>query len=307
MQRLLSLAVSSACLVAGVLGGCSDDSSTNVGGGGSGGAPTTESALPCDVAPIIESRCLVCHGDPTSSSAPQSLLTVAQWKAPSISFPDKSNGALSLERMEDAERPMPPEGVVPAGELEIVRAWVEAGMPGGDCEPVTQPDPILNAEPVCTSMDFWPEDEDGVPGKSREEMMPGMPCNDCHQNPAKYGFDEGADLFDIAGTIFPSGHEPDYCAGLDGTSVTDVVVEIEDAAGNTWELHPNEAGNFIIENGVTPPYSARVVSADGVRAMNYKPMNGDCNLCHTQEGSNGGDPNSDAAPGRIVVPLPAEP
>ena len=103
-------------------------------------------------------------------------------------------------------------------------------------------------------------------------------------------------MFDIAGTIFPSGHEPDYCAGLDGTSVTDVVIHIEDSTGKTWDLHPNEAGNFIIENGVTPPYSASVVSNDGIRAMAYKPMNGDCNLCHTQDGSNGDDPNSDAAP-----------
>ncbi len=308
MRSLLLFAALGAAAIGGLAAGCSDDSGTSAGGaaegGGGGGAGTSGAALPCDVAPIIEAACLVCHGEPTSSAAPQSLVTVAQWKAPSMSEPSKSNGQLSIERMEGGEQPMPPSGLVSAEELAIVRAWVDAGMPGGACNPNTPPDTILNADPVCTSMDFWPENQDGVPGKSREEMMPGMPCNDCHQNPGKYGFNEGDDVFDIAGTIFPSGHEPDYCAGLDGTSVTDVVIHIEDSTGKTWDLHPNEAGNFIIENGVTPPYSASVVSNDGIRAMAYKPMNGDCNLCHTQDGSNGDDPNSDAAPGRITVPLP---
>jgi len=283
---------------------CSDD--TGVGGSGTGstGSSGPKSALPCDIAPIVEASCLSCHGDPPSSSAPQSLLTVDQWKAPALTDPSKTNGQLSIERMNDAVRPMPPAGAIAQADIDLVVAWVEAGMPGGDCDPTTPLDPVLNAEPLCTSMDFWPADEDEAPGKDREEMMPGMPCNDCHMNPQKYGFGETAPVFAIAGTIFPTGHEPDYCAGLDGTSVTDVVIHIEDATGKTWDLHPNAAGNFLIGTGVTYPYSARVVSATGVRAMSYEPSIGDCNLCHTQEGSNGGDPNSAAAPGRIVVPAP---
>jgi hypothetical protein len=281
--------------------GCSED--PGAGGGGEGGG-ASKAALPCDVAPIIESACLSCHGEPTSS-APQSLVTVAQWKAPSPSDPSKSNGRVSLERMDGTALPvMPPAGPLSAADIAVVRAWVEAGMPGGECDPATPVDPLLDAAPVCTSMEFWPMGEDEVPGKDREEMMPGMPCNDCHQNFADYGFDEGGDVFALAGTVFPTGHEPDYCSGLDGTAVTDVLVHIEDAAGNVWDLRPNKAGNFMLAQGLTPPYSARVVSNDGVRVMTYQPTNGDCNLCHTQEGSNGGDPNSGVAPGRIVVPLP---
>jgi hypothetical protein len=299
MPKILSSAVAFACIAA-AAGGCSDEAGT----GGSAGSTGSKSALPCDVAPIIEAACLSCHGDPPSSSAPQSLLTVAQWKAASPTDPSKSNGERSVERMNDAARPMPPSGLLAATDIEVVATWVAAGMPGGECDPTTVVDPILDAEPTCTSMDFWPAGEDEAPGKSRPEMMPGMPCNDCHTNPQKYGFNDGSDPFDIAGTVFPSGHEPDYCAGLDGTSVTDVVVQIEDATGKTWDLHPNAAGNFTIKNGVTYPYSARVVSSTGVRAMSYQPLNGDCNICHTQEGSNGGDPNSPVAPGRITVPAP---
>lgn len=284
---------------------CSDEGGTGTTGAGAGDPdPQPKAALPCDVTPIIEAACLTCHGDPPSSSAPQALVTVEQWRAPSPTDPSKSNGQLSVERMLDAARPMPPAGLLDPGEAEVVAAWVDAGMPGGDCNATTVEDPLLNAAATCTSMDYWPEHADHAAGKTRAEMFPGMPCNDCHANPQTYGFFESAPAFDIGGTVFPSGHEPDLCAGVDGTSLTDVIVHIEDAAGKTWDLHPNAGGNFLIETGVTPPYSARVISAAGVRAMSYKPMNGDCNICHTQEGSNGGDPASAVAPGRIVVPSP---
>lgn len=300
-----------ACLITAALAAaCSDEEGTGSTGSGAGtgeGAGTTNNtaALPCDVAPIIESACLSCHGDPPSSAAPQALVSVEQWRAPSPSDPAKSNGQLSIERMLDATQPMPPAGLLDQAQLDIVSAWVEAGMPGGDCNANPVDDPLLNAAAICTSMDMWPANSDHATGKTREEMFPGMPCNDCHSNPTKYGFFESEGTFDIAGTVFPTGHEPDNCAGVDGTSLTDVIVRIEDAAGMTWDLHPNEAGNFFIENGVTPPYSARVISSAGVRAMSYKPTNGDCNLCHTQEGSDGGDPDSGVAPGRIVVPSAA--
>jgi hypothetical protein len=285
-----------------VLLGCADSGTGEGGAGGTGASDGV--ALPCDVADIVQARCASCHGNPPSSSAPQSLLTVAEWKAPSPTYPELSNGELSVERMKNALRPMPPSGLVAAEELAVIEAWVNGGMQGGECEPQTVEDPILNADPVCTSMDFWPAGEDEKPGKTREEMFPGMPCLDCHQNPAKYNMDEGADeVFSIAGTIFPSGHEPDLCAGLDGDSVTDVLIRIEDANGNVFDLKPNAAGNFLRKASVAMPYAAKVVSASGERAMSYKPSTGDCNLCHTAEGSNGGDPNSAVAPGRIVVPL----
>lgn len=259
--------------------------------------------LPCDVTTIVEARCLSCHGDPPSSAAPQSLVTVEDWAAPAPSDSSKSNAQVSLARMQDAAAPMPPEGLLSADELKVLADWVDGGLVGGACDPMTVPDPILNADPVCTSGDTWPAGQDFVPGKSREEMFPGMPCNDCHQSPAKYDMFEHGPVFEVAGTIFPSGHEPDNCAGLDGIG-GDVIVHVEDATGRQWNLRPNEAGNFYIFNEpFTPPYSAWVTSGNATRAMSLKPESGDCNLCHTAEGSSGPDPDGPVAPGRIVVPV----
>ncbi len=93
--------------------------------------------LPPEIARTIEDSCLSCHGDPPTSSAPQSLASVEAWRAPSPSDPAKTNGQMALERMKDGLRPMPPMGAVGATELEAIEAWVAAGMPtdGGQALP----------------------------------------------------------------------------------------------------------------------------------------------------------------------------
>ncbi|MEZ4439592.1 MAG: hypothetical protein R3B72_10915 [Polyangiaceae bacterium] len=280
----------------------SDGSSTTGGGGGNGGSTVEGTSLPCDVAEIVERRCLNCHGNPLRSGAPWPLIELSAWRTPSIANPDLSNGELSVQRMQDPSFPMPPEGLLSAEEVAIVANWVGAGMPGGECAPGTPADGPLDAAPICNSMDFWPAPLHNAPGKTREEMFPGMPCIDCHTNPQSYGQNEGGPIFSIAGTVFPSAHEPDNCAGLDGTAVTDVVVQIVDASGTVHDLHPNRAGNFMIEDAIPMPYSAKVISSQGARGMSLKPTTGDCNLCHTENGSSGPDPNGPVAPGRIVVP-----
>ena len=304
---VLSVSVGGAALVACSSSNIPEDGGGNAVGGSAGGGDvgggSTGTSLPCDIAPIVEKYCTSCHGDPPSSSAPNSLLTVDQWKAPSASEPSKSEGQVSVERMASTIIPMPPTGTMDPAEIQTIADWVSAGMPGGDCQPNTVEDPILNADPVCTSGDMWPANSDFVFGKDRAEMFPGMPCIDCHVNPQNYGFNEHADRFEAAGTIFPTGHEPDRCAGL---SSNDVKIHIEDAGGHVYDLTPNAAGNFILEQPLTPPYSASVVTSTGERAMVYKPTSGDCNLCHTQDGSDGGEAGAPVAPGRIVLPLPPQ-
>lgn len=201
---------------------------------------------------------------------------------------------------------MPPGDPMSAAAIAIVEDWVLAGMPEGDCETMNVDDPLLTADPICTSMDMWPAMADEVQGKNRSEMFPGMPCIDCHENPGKYGFDDNGRAFALAGTIFPTGHEPDRCAGAPGGSIPDLAIHIEDANGKKWDLRPDASGNFSIRSTdpVAFPYSAKVVSADGERVMVGKVSNGDCNLCHTQDGSKGPNPTDPAAPGRIVPPLP---
>jgi hypothetical protein len=114
-----------------------------------------------------------------------------------------------------------------------------------------------------------------------------MACNDCHTRGG-----EGP-RFSIAGTVYPTVHEPDLCNGAPSSSGAQVV--ITGADGQVLTLAPNRAGNFYSEMAVAGPYQAKIVTASGERAMTAQQTSGDCNSCHTQAGANG-------APGRIMLP-----
>jgi hypothetical protein len=98
----------------------------------------------------------------------------------------------------------------------------------------------------------------------------------------------------IAGTLYPTGHEPDNCNGTNGSSGAKVVVT--GSNGNAVTLTPNSVGNFYSSTSLPGPYKAKVVGATGrERVMSSTASTGDCNSCHTQNGANG-------APGRITLP-----
>jgi hypothetical protein len=99
----------------------------------------------------------------------------------------------------------------------------------------------------------------------------------------------------IAGTLFPTGHEPDDCNGISGAASGAKVV-ITDANGTDHELAPNDVGNFFFNGSIPKPYTAKVVSDAGERLMVTPQQDGDCNKCHTAAGAGG-------APGRVVVPF----
>jgi mono/diheme cytochrome c family protein len=112
-------------------------------------------------------------------------------------------------------------------------------------------------------------------------MRPGEACVGCHSN------------FTIAGTVYPTGHEPNDCNGV-GTSAGASVI-ITPASGSALTLAVNSVGNFYSTTRITTPYTAKVQTSKGTRAMAASQTNGNCNSCHTQNGAS-------SAPGRIVVP-----
>ncbi len=134
----------------------------------------------------------------------------------------------------------------------------------------------LNDAPVCTSNKMWT-------GGTDQNMTPGDVCGQCHSN------------FKVAGTVFPTGHEPDFCDGIDGPS-TDVTVVVTDSANHTLTLRPNTVGNFYSAAAMTPPYHAKVVAGGKQRVMVAAQTSGICNACHTQTGAS-------LAPGRITLPF----
>jgi hypothetical protein len=141
---------------------------------------------------------------------------------------------------------------------------------------------------VCSSNVYW-KDLD----KGSELMRPGGKCNNCHDK------DTRSPNYAVAGTVYPTLHEPDECNGVGGAmseaGVAEVAVVITDSSGR--QLPPiavNKVGNFYLVD-VLKPFNVKVVSKGKENKMVMQAPHGDCNACHTQTGAEG-------APGRIMVP-----
>lgn len=165
-----------------------------------------------------------------------------------------------------------------AGASGMPTATDAAGMGGTDAAP----DPSLFATPsMCSSEEQWTR------GNRESPLMhPGGACIGCHSR------GEGPS-FSLAGTVYPTAHEPDDCNGVEGAN--DVHIVITDANGDTLMLSVNAAGNFFSSTRIALPFHAKVVTLGQERAMAAAQMTGDCNSCHTESGQNG-------APGRIMLP-----
>ena len=268
------------------VGGASQPGSGGKGGGPDAGIPG--GTLPCDVQTLLVSRCESCHGTIPSGGAPQSLVTYANLTGSDPSNTSMTEAQVALQRMQSATSPMPPSPATAAtsDEIATLQNWINNGYPSGSCGGDAGPPPSdpLNAPPTCTSNTTWTR---GTNGSS--SMEPGQACISCHA-----GTGGEAPKFVIAGTLYPTGHEPDNCNGTSGSGAKVIVTG---SNGTTVTLTPNSVGNFSSTTSLPPPYQAKVVSSAGVeRVMSAAASSGDCNSCHTQTGSNN-------APGRITVPM----
>jgi hypothetical protein len=135
---------------------------------------------------------------------------------------------------------------------------------------------------VCTSKTTWTRGDRGS-----SLMHPGRACITCHDA-------NGGPSLTIAGTVFPTLHEPDDCNGVNGTTAGMTVV-ITDANNQSITINVNSAGNFFSQQTIAMPFHAKVVSGGKSRSMVAAQTTGDCNSCHTVQGTN-------SAPGRIQAP-----
>jgi mono/diheme cytochrome c family protein len=276
---LLVVAVMTTSVLACYTGGSADSAAPSAGAGNTAPTSFEITGLPCDVAAVLATSCASCHGAPLAGGAPNALTTYEQLTAPSMSRPELSVAQLSVERMKDTKAPMPPGGGS-ASDVAVLEAWLAAGAPAGTCTTPAAGGGAYGGPTVCTSGTFWT-------GGDRESssMHPGAACITCHSQ-------RGEGPRGIAGTVFPTGHEPDDCNGTPGGAIS---VVITDANGTVTTLKVNGAGNFSSSRRIALPYTAKVVSGGKTRAMVGPQTNGDCNSCHSVGGSNG-------APGRIVAP-----
>jgi hypothetical protein len=294
-----------------------------------GATPLGDQSTPyCKVRQMLTDRCVTCHTDPPIAGAPMPLVAYSDLLVPAISTPSMSVAELAFQRIQSTSSPMPPPAFPRAttDQIQALRDWIAEGTPQRSCTPPTgTPDagadaaradagrvvdagrppvvdaarettttpprdastgPVVDAggggttDPfavpsVCTSNTRWTSG-------NNFNMRPGEPCLNCHGNYA------------ITGTVYPTGHEPNDCNGVNGSSAGATVV-ITDATGATRTLNVNPVGNFELAGTIATPFRAKVVSAGRERVMNTPQTNGNCNSCHTQNGTG-------SAPGRIVLP-----
>jgi hypothetical protein len=252
-----------------------NEAGINTSGAGAGSGANT--GLPCDVQQVLENRCVGCH----LSTSPPPLLTYEDLLR--TGSDGKTLAVKSLERMKDTARPMPPAPAVPPtpDEITILQRWVDArtpraqactGIDGGTSRASSYDTPT-----VCTSNKTWG-------GEQSAEMDPGAACITCHLR-------KGPN-FTIAGTVYPTAHEPNDCYGISSATLKVVVT---DAQGKTLTLGVNQTGNFRSNSPLAPPFHVKVVDGTKERLMAGSLTAGDCNSCHTVGGANG-------APGRVMAP-----
>lgn len=272
-----------------------DASAHGDGAGADGSIAAPGDTLPCAVANVLTTYCAACHATGTHA-APMALANIADLTRPSLNTPSISMAQSCVNRMRDTTTPMPPSPspAVAAADIAAFEAWVTAGMMPSSCSTLPPADP-LDADPTCTTMTNWARGNRGS-----VNMRPGAACIACHSSSG-----EGPGFW-IAGTVYPTGHEPDNCNGQTSTTADPVEIEITDANAVVYHLFSNafgnSAGNFFLQDvaaqNFATPYTARVLYQGRERRMVAPQTDGDCNTCHTNTGANG-------APGRVTVPGPA--
>lgn len=231
-------------------------------------------SLPCDVAVVLAKNCASCHGSPPTQNAPMSLLSRADLLAPFAGDTNLTLAQRSLMRMRATVGVMPPSGAASDADIAAFAAWVEAGALPGSCTA----NPTL-APATCDTGRHWT-----LGNRNRELMNPGEACVACHAR------ERVNEIFSAAGTVYTDLHADMLCLGsAKGT------VEIIDKNGAVTTLSVNSSGNFATFAPIAKPYTARVKVGSKVRTMSTPQVNGDCNSCHTTQGTEG-------APGRIIWP-----
>jgi len=284
MRRLLSslFVLTVACALGDYSGGTGN---LQTGGGGNPDGGLVAGDIPCDVAAVLNSYCESCHGATPTGGAPMSLNSLAALTAAASGYPGQNNAQRSLVRMQDAANPMPPgTGVtVPAASITAFGNWVDAGTPAGSCGTAGGNDPF-SAPHVCTSGQHWN-------GRDGRDMRPGEACVACH-----IGNNDGPSWL-VGGTVYQTGHDPNDCNGANVAAV----VTVTDKNGSSQSVTVNvasSAGNFFMPTSSSWPVfpiTATVTYQGKTRSMVTQVPSGDCNSCHTENGTSN-------APGRVALP-----
>lgn len=116
-------------------GGSGGGSAT--GGGSGGGFVGDAGSWTCDIAPVINTRCLDCHSNPAKFGAPMPLVTYQDTQANSAGFPGKKIFERMAARVADnvAPMPQPPNQRLTAAQITAFQNWAAGGGQLGSCVP----------------------------------------------------------------------------------------------------------------------------------------------------------------------------
>lgn len=142
---------------------------------------------------------------------------------------------------------------------------------------------------ACVSGTYWGRGDYGD-----NLMHPGRACITCHSERRR------GPVFTVAGTIYSEFNEENECNGNAGPAEARNEVEVTDSTGEPFFIIANSAGNFYTTHRFQMPFRrVRVRGANGrIAEMGSAPPHGDCNSCHTREGTSTA---TGMAPGRVVL------
>lgn len=87
--------------------------------------------LPCDVLTLMNAQCVRCHGPTPTRGALNSLSTYGDLL---LKNDDGVTAAeLSVKRMKDKKKPMPPDQILGADEVAILQTWIDNDYPSQKC------------------------------------------------------------------------------------------------------------------------------------------------------------------------------
>lgn len=283
--------------------------SAATGGGLGGGGGSSVQVTFCDVQPVLQQRCLSCHGPTPNPGAPV-LVTRAELLSGSPLGGTYLDRAIVRMQSTPVSAAMPPGVGGTAAEIDLFTRWRAAGAP--DCAAPTgggggsaagggggggvatgggggvpagggSGGGGVAATPTCASNLTWSF------GNNTAGMNPGEACVACHTSMRRGPVDG------FMGTVYPAATEKKLC--MVSSVPSGLTVEILDLGGvvrQSFSINGLSDGNFRGGAVGSPsPYTARVkVNGAVVSEMTTPQTNGDCNVCHTPTGEQG-------APGRI--------
>lgn len=96
-----------------------------------GGGSTGEKHVPCNVAKIVDAKCLTCHGEKLGAGVEFGLTSLASFQAAAVSDDKRKVHEVAYERvMSTTDRMPPPSVTISAADQKTLSDWLKGGAQG---------------------------------------------------------------------------------------------------------------------------------------------------------------------------------